>query len=177
MKYYKHLLAFISFVFLLLACNETTTKNSKVDSLTKSSDTSVKVKQEVKNTIDTYGNTLNNSIWVIDFEAKTKRKIVENVKKNINEDSIIASLNSRYTGIPLKKVKKSGDTLYLNIPDSHILTQKMGSSGAAQYLAETIINLTSIKGINFIRLDFEEGDHAGPGIWSKKDYTDVNEIK
>ncbi|XZF15047.1 hypothetical protein ACTHGU_02850 [Chitinophagaceae bacterium MMS25-I14] len=66
--------------------------------------------------------------------------------------------------------------MYTAIADSHILTQQMGSTGAAQYLAEAIINLTAVKGIDFVKIDFEEGDHAAPGIWSRKDYEDVKDI-
>ena len=177
MNNYKQVLTLINFALFLLSCSEPATDNSKSGSSTKPLDTALSTKQEVKDTSSLYNDTLHNGIWKVNFEEKTKRKIGENSEKNIDEDSIIAGLNLKYAGISLNKTKKSRDTLYLNIPDSHLLTQQMGSSGAAQYLAETVINLTSIKGINFIRLDFEEGDHAGPGVWSKKDYTDVNEIK
>ncbi len=46
----------------------------------------------------------------------------------------------------------------------------MGSSGAETYLAEVTFNLTEINGINFIDIQFPEGDHASPGIYSRTDF-------
>jgi hypothetical protein len=53
----------------------------------------------------------------------------------------------------------------------------MGTSGAAQYLAEVIINLTSVNKIKYVKIDFDEGSHATPGIWSAKDFNYYKEIR
>jgi hypothetical protein len=52
----------------------------------------------------------------------------------------------------------------------------MGTGGATFYLAETVINLTSVNNVRFVKIDFEEGSHASPDIWSKEDFSDYEEI-
>jgi len=82
-------------------------------------------------------------------------------------DSVIAFLNRRYANVQLVFVKTSHDTLFTKIPESTILTQQMGSTGALYYLVEAVYNLTEIPGIRYVDFDFEEGDHALPGTRSR----------
>jgi hypothetical protein len=54
------------------------------------------------------------------------------------------------------------------------ITQQMGTSGADDYMTTTTFTLTELKGIKYVNFDFEEGDHAVPGTYSRQYYIDRN---
>jgi len=83
---------------------------------------------------------------------------------SLTATSMVSFLNLKTPNIQLKFVKISGDTLFVSIPDALYLTQQMGSTGPSLYFAETVYNLTEIPGIHYVSFDFEEGDHAAPGV-------------
>lgn len=96
----------------------------------------------------------------------------------VNPDSLTASfiinrLNNRYQGIIMKMVRTSGDTIFVAIPQSSILTRQSGSTGAENYLAEATYNLTELKNINYVNFNFKKGDHAEPGTFSKTDFSEL----
>ena len=115
-------------------------------------------------------------IWVVDFDKKTKTKNPYLKTQYQHVDSIIKGLNESNPGIKLEKLKISADTLYTEINNSEYLGEQMGSSGAEAYFAEAIINLTSIKGIKYVKIDFQERSHASPDVWSRGDFKDYKEI-
>ncbi|MEO6302684.1 MAG: hypothetical protein ABIP51_05890 [Bacteroidia bacterium] len=115
--------------------------------------------------------------WKIEFENKTKKKNPHFTNYHLNIDSLIKGLNEKFPDIKIEKVKLGHDTLYTEIKDSHYLSENMGTSGASFYIAEAVLNLTSLKGVNFVKIDFEEGSHASPDIWNKKDFDDYKEVK
>ncbi len=115
-------------------------------------------------------------IWDIDFDNKTITRSRDFNEANLSVDSIIKGLNMKYRNIPLKKINFSTDTLFTRILDSEHLAQRMGSTGAAYYFAEAVINLTSVPGVNFVKMDFTEGSHASPGTFSRKNYADFKVI-
>lgn len=116
-------------------------------------------------------------IWEIDFDNKTITKNPDFNNVNVSVDSLIKGLNMKYGNIPLKKINFSHDTLYTRILDSEHLAERMGSTGSAYYIAEAIINLTTVPGVNFVKMDFTEGSHAAPGIFSRENYSDFKIIK
>ena len=85
-------------------------------------------------------------------------------------DDIVAAINKKYPDIKLDLVKAGNDTISLKIDDATQLTQGMGSAGAESYLAELTYSLTELKGVKAVRLDFEEGDHAMPGVYTRDDF-------
>ena len=91
---------------------------------------------------------------------------------SLSVPAVISYLNKTNTNVQLTFVKTSGDTVYLKIPEPMYLTQQMGSSGPTIYLAQTVYNLTEIPGIKYVNLDFEEGDHASPGTFSRESFKD-----
>jgi Sporulation and spore germination len=91
---------------------------------------------------------------------------------SLSTASIIDYINRSDSSIHLDIVKTSNDTVYLKIPDATYLTQRMGSTGSEMYLASVVYNLTELPGIRFINFDFEEGDHAQPGILSRNSFND-----
>lgn len=115
-------------------------------------------------------------VWQLDFDHKTK-KINPNFKKQLlNVDTIIKGLNELYPNIKIEKVKIGHDTLYTEINNSQYLTEQLGSSGAEFYLAEAVTNLTSVKGVKYVNIHFNEGSHASPGVWSLHDFSDYKAV-
>ncbi len=143
--------------------NEATSDVVKVDSININTDQE-RLKQEFE--------AQRYFIWNIDFDNKTITKSADFSNVNLSIDSIIKGLNLKYREIPLKKINLSNDTLFTKILDSEYLAERMGSSGSAYYFAEAVINLTTVPGVNFVKMDFTEGSHASPGIFNRKNYSD-----
>lgn len=101
------------------------------------------------------------------------KKIEPGAPDTLDAPSMIAFLNSKNPNVQLQYVKTSGDTLYVSIPDALYLTQQMGSTGPALFFAETVYNLTELPGIRYVSFDFEEGDHASPGVLSRDLYNNT----
>ena len=72
--------------------------------------------------------------------------------------------------IVLREIKP--EYVKIEIPNSEKLTQSFGSTGAMTILASLVYTLTEHPQCNYLYLDFEEGDHAAPGIYSRSDYMD-----
>lgn len=114
-------------------------------------------------------------IWRSTFDyKKVKNSVVS--PSIIQVDSLIKGLNEFYENVKLEKSKQSGDTLYTFIKDSEYLTQRMGTTGAETYLADVILNLTSVPGIRYVKIDMAEGDHMQPGTWSAEDFKNYKEV-
>jgi hypothetical protein len=116
-------------------------------------------------------------IWDVNSEQKTKRKNLQLRPEYYNVDTLILGLNEKYPRVQLKKVAIGHDTLYTKISDAQYLTEQMGSAGAEQYIAQAVLNLTAVNGINYVRIDFAEGSHASPDVWSKTSFGDYKETK
>jgi hypothetical protein len=58
----------------------------------------------------------------------------------------------------------------IEVINAEYLTQRMGSSGAQAYLAQVTYTLTENPGIQKVNFIFEEGDHAMPGIYVRRDF-------
>jgi hypothetical protein len=86
---------------------------------------------------------------------------------------MIDTMNIIYPEIAVKFVKSSGDTAFLKIPKSIYLTTHIGSTGAEGYMAELVYNVTEVKGINYVQVNFKPGNHAEPGTYSRTDFIDV----
>jgi len=71
----------------------------------------------------------------------------------------------------LKLLKISADTVYLTVINDFYLTQSMGTTGAEEYIVNSGISLLEIDGINYVDYNFNMGDHAYPGTFSKTGYT------
>lgn len=123
-----------------------------------------------------------NYFWLPDLNDSTGNlqmlKLRPISKDSLNPKSIISFLNETNLGnktshkIHLDLIKISNDTIYLKINDSFFLTESIGTTGAMLYLAGVTYNLTELKKIKYVNLDFEEGDHAVPGTYSRNSFTD-----
>jgi hypothetical protein len=112
--------------------------------------------------------------WISDFDT-IKNEFYLKRQRAFNPDSLTAAnlindLNMAWEDVKLVLVKTSNDTLYVSIPDSEYLGQRMGSAGAQAYMASTTYNLTELKNIKYVNYDMEAGDHASPGIYSRKSF-------
>jgi hypothetical protein len=59
---------------------------------------------------------------------------------------------------------------YLYPPKLKLVTQSMGTTGAEDYIVKSGISLLEIDGINYVDYDFNMGDHAYPGTFSRAGY-------
>ncbi len=89
---------------------------------------------------------------------------------SLSVQAVIDFLNSKNQFIRIEFIKISGDTLFTKIPEATYLTQQMGSSGPTMFFAEAVYNFTEVPGIRFVNFDFEEGDHASPGVFGRSTF-------
>ncbi|MGB4775729.1 MAG: hypothetical protein WBP45_11180 [Daejeonella sp.] len=116
--------------------------------------------------------------WIVTDNEKTQKlEIKKNPAadaSNLNVQDIIDALNIKYPQIKLEWVKQEGEKAFVKIIDADYLTQQMGTTGAESYLAETVFSITEIKGITSVDIKFEEGDHAEPGVYTRKSFKRFN---
>ena len=44
-------------------------------------------------------------------------------------------------------------------------------------MADAVINLTSVKNIDFVKIDFEDASHISPGTWSKREFNNYSVLQ
>lgn len=106
--------------------------------------------------------------WVVDDYKKIKTQVYKDTSEITEPQSVVNGINSIFPDIPLQFQKLSNDTVYASIDSSFKFSDDMGSSGALQYLSTVIVNLTTLKNVNYVNLQFPEGSHAAPGVYSRK---------
>ena len=84
--------------------------------------------------------------------------------------NLIQIINNNYDSIHFDYIKTFYDTIYVHIPHSEMLTERIGSTGAEMFMASTTWSLTELKNIKYVNYDFEEGDHASPGVYSRSNF-------
>lgn len=131
--------------------------------------------------------------WYVDYDTATGKDLlvrgskIKAVRGDINK-MIIAlnkttfeaeASNAQKEGVPLEspKMRLQGvaeGIAHVEILNAEYLTQRMGTSGAQNYLAATTYSLTEIPGVRGVDFIFPVGDHAAPGVYTResfKDYT------
>ena len=144
------------------------------------SDKEVVVNESVKDSATTpvEGSTItiNNkpSLWSVEMQPNSPKEKLQKPTdasiETLSAPQIIKVLNEKYSDVNLHFTKISNDTIFLSIPESKKLTNQMGSTGAYNYMATVVYNLTELKTLKFIKFDFKEGDHASPGVYSREDF-------
>jgi len=160
---------FIVFVILtlLLSCNSGNEKNVTAD-------------VEIEDTVFESPSTASGDsalyirnkslLWQIDSKGfKLQKPKVPGID-TMSAKNIIQLINTNYDSIHLDYVKTSHDTIYVHIPHSEMLTQRIGSTGAEIYMASATWSLTELKGVKYVNYDFQEGDHASPGVYSRNNF-------
>lgn len=114
--------------------------------------------------------------WISTLNDSTGRLEMKK-SENIGPDSlttgaVIRYLNEQNPNVVLVYERTSSDTLFIKIPEATYLTQQMGSTGPSMYFSAAVYNLTEIPGIKNVHFDFEEGDHASPGTFTRETFKD-----
>lgn len=162
----------IAFLVVLVSCTNNANDTSATDTTNVNGGelrTSELAEQEQKMKREQY------YIWEVDADKKTITKNPQLQPEFFDVDTLIAGLNEMYPEVKLEKVSITNDTLYTQIKDASYLTNQMGSLGAEQYIAQAVINLTSVEGIKFVRIDFTIGSHASPDVWSRESFAAYKE--
>lgn len=166
MKFLNYLPVF----FLCMSCgNNRMNENIKAGEAAIAADTISKVKKEPGPAYSN-GSAANYYIWEVNRHKKTVRRNSNLTTALANTDSIIKGLNIEYKNILLEKAGMQNDTLCLVIKNSEFLTGQMGADSFEQYIAQAVINLTSVPGIKYVKIDFKKGSYASPGIWGRNNF-------
>lgn len=115
--------------------------------------------------------------WNTSYNETTQRLQLDHKAASmagVGHEEIINLLNKKYPGITMKFVSMQGDTIVTRIDDAMQLTQSIGTSGAEAYLAEATFSLTEIPAIKAVKIEFEVGDHAMPGTFTRASFKDFN---
>ncbi len=161
-------LLLLSAIVLLFSCNNDD-YNEEVPSGDTTYITVENTKPSVENPV-----TYKNLVWGPVFDSAKGNMVIKQQRKvsadTLTADHLIKEINASWDGIKLELVKTSKDTIYVAIPESTVLTQQMGSSGASSYLYSTTFILTELKNIKFVNYNFTEGDHLAPGTYKRSDF-------
>lgn len=142
-------------VLLIAACN-----NNKTDTAETIIDSATVVDKSF-----TWQAGLNDSTGALEM----KKTILQGLD-NSTVAAILNPVNQLYPEIKVDYIKTVADTVFLKIDDADFLTQQMGSAGASVYLAGLVYNITELPGIQYVNINFEEGDHAQPGTFTRKTF-------
>lgn len=110
-------------------------------------------------------------LWDYDVEKDipVKKEKTESEDRNIQE--LLQTVNLQYKDkVKLDFVKLGHDTLFLKIENADHFARESGSLGAQAILSTIIFTLTESDSIHYVDLDFEEGDHAAPGTYTRDQF-------
>lgn len=158
---------FVLFILLIALCfsscrNETDPKVNDRDSL------------NAITSIDT--GKISAPLYTVEYDEKTQGlNLVRGAEAaaDVTAEDVVQAMNKKYEGIKLDLVASGSDTIAVKIDDATKLTQGMGSMGAEAYLAELTFSMTELEGVKAVKIDFEEGDHAMPGVYMRADFSDL----
>ena len=145
----------ICYLLLITACN------NKADKQQVETDSTLPV------TVSEWIATLNDSTGRLEMKKDETAG-----PDSLTPSSVTKFLNTQNSNVKLVVDRQSNDTLFIRIPEAMYLTQQMGSTGPTLYFAQVVYNLTDIPGIKYVNFDFDEGDHASPGTYSRESFKD-----
>ncbi|MBN8702178.1 MAG: hypothetical protein J0M08_03880 [Bacteroidetes bacterium] len=113
-------------------------------------------------------------LWDYTFDTITSvykpTKLRVFLTDTLSEKTIEKIVNKTWPKVQVKYLRTSHDTVFIKIPNSTVLTQQMGTTGADQFMVSTTYSFTELKGIKFVAYDFEFGDHANPGVYNRNSW-------
>lgn len=151
------------FLFLISCKNSSTDAGENEDTLIEESDSVLLTADKLP--------------WIAEYDtvkgefALKKQRIVAETE---TAQKLITDINDAWENVKLVFQKISHDTLYVAIPQSEFLTERMGSSGSAEYMTTTTYILTELKNIKFVNYSFKEGEHLSPGVFDRTDFKDFH---
>jgi len=106
----------------------------------------------------------------IDKIKNNIHKLIQALNKSKKDpETFRTPLVKEPTGPPKLKLKNIKDQVVnIEVINAEYLTQRMGSTGAEEFLAVATFTLTEYNNIKFVNFIFEEGDHAVPGLYSRQ---------
>jgi len=134
--------------------------------------------------------TWNTVVGLKDGDVLIRGKKIDKIKKDINK--LVNALNKsdkdpeafrtpedkEPTDPPKLKLRGiKGEVVDVEVINDEHLTQRMGSTGAEEFLAAATFTLTEYEKIKFVNFIFEGGDHAQPGIYSRETFLNNWKIK
>ncbi|MBD1429553.1 MULTISPECIES: hypothetical protein [Sphingobacterium] len=128
---------------------------------------SEEVQDSIADTPESKDRISNSILWT--YDALGDSMVQKEAPASLSLKGVLDTLNTRYSTANLQLQKHSGDTLFVKIADVSYL-QQLGSSGNYGFMAEIVYSLTEIPDVNYVYLDFQEVDHATPGLYSRKDF-------
>ena len=129
--------------------------------------------------------------WYVEYDTVTGKDLLvrgsklKTVKDDINK--MIIALNkttfeaeaadAQGEGVPLEPPRLRLQSVaegiaHVEIINAEYLTQRMGTSGAQNYLAATTYSLTEAPGVRVVDFIFPAGDHAAPGVYTRESFKD-----
>jgi hypothetical protein len=109
-------------------------------------------------------------VYDVDTENKTLKKHSEVPDSSFTAVRVVNGLNDKYPNVQISLLSVRNDTIYIHVPQSEYLGERMGSAGAEAWYTDVVLNLTALKGINYVNINLEEGSHVQPGVFNKADY-------
>lgn len=185
------LVMIVVFVFSFLGCEDKETKEArlKIESLEKEvanltallEDANRKMEalgvdgrvtrdncDEIKIWADSMVKSLGQGIW---YPGETVYPVFAKTVKTGNVEMLIEELNRKFRADKLPEVLYLGmenGKIQIGVSNDSQLTSGMGSSGAISYMNAVTFTLGSFPGVEQIEFKFEEGDHAAPGVYTRK---------
>lgn len=168
------LFTIIGLVVLMSACNWRADR-SMSDTPAEPADDTTQQPSESDSELTT---TTTDLLWDYQFDTLSKTYVPVKMR-TVDADTLTAAMieqlnNRTWPDVQIVYQKTSGDTIFLSIPNSAYLTQRMGSAGSTQFMASTTYSFTELNGINHVAFTFKEGDHAVPGVYSRRSWDDKN---
>lgn len=150
-------------LFLLVSCQKT---NTETDDSVQQDNIS---QSELADTTTQF-----RAIWAYDPITEIPKKLKPVNSDTLTPEKLIELLNQTVGRgkVYLEFVKIKTDTIFVAIKESTFLTQRMGTTGADEYISTTVYTLTELKNIKNVNFKFLEGDHARPGTYNRQLYMD-----
>jgi len=77
--------------------------------------------------------------------------------------------------LKLRDIKEQ--VVNVEVINDEYLTQRMGSTGAEEFIAVATFTLTEYDNVKFVNFIFEGGDHAAPGLYSREHFLGTWEVE
>lgn len=111
-------------------------------------------------------------VYDVDAESKTINPYTEVPDSAFTAERVVNGLNAKYPDVQLQLLRQGGDTVFVAVPQSEHLGERMGSAGAMAWYADAVLNLSAIPGVRYVNIEMEKHSHALPGTFSKEDFPD-----
>lgn len=87
---------------------------------------------------------------------------------------LVEAMNKSFPKVQLKLEKPTENTINVRIVNDDYFANQMGSYGVEEYTHCLVFTLTDHTGFKFVNMEFEEGEHAIPGIHSRKEIENLS---